>query len=115
MAEELGKKVKDPSGWISLGFDIIGGTLMGLSEGKKNRQLQEKLAKLSLKQAEELERRMQDLQGETARVTAMYQAVAVIEKEKLIDGRKTKQYILLGVLGVGILALVGMGIYYKNK
>ena len=41
MAEELGTKVKDPSGWISLGFDIIGGTLMGLSEGKKNRELQQ--------------------------------------------------------------------------
>ena len=91
MAEELGTKVKDPTGWISLGFDIIGGTLMGLSEGKKNRELQEKLAKLSLKQAEELERRMQDLQGETARVTAMYQAVAVIEKEKLIDVEKVEE------------------------
>ena len=74
------KKGFDPSSFISMGFDLIGGTLMGISEGKKNRELAEKLQKLSLKQQRELEERLQNIQGEVARQTAMYEAVAVVEK-----------------------------------
>ena len=85
------KKGFDPSSFISMGFDLIGGTLMGISEGKKNRELAEKLQKLSLKQQRELEERLQNIQGEVARQTAMYEAVAVVEKAKLVDSQKTKQ------------------------
>ncbi len=48
---------------------------MGISEGKKNRELAEKLQKLSLKQQRELEERLQNIQSEVARQTAMYEAV----------------------------------------
>ncbi len=109
------KKGFDPSGFISMGFDLIGGTLMGISEGKKNRELAEKLQKLSLKQQRELEERLQNIQGEVARQTAMYEAVAVVEKAKLVDSQKTKQKILLGVLGMGVIVLVGMAIVFKRK
>jgi len=109
------KKGFDPSGFISMGFDLIGGTLMGISEAKKNRELAEKLQKLSLKQQRELEERLQNIQGEVARQTAMYEAVAVVEKAKLLDSQKTKQKILLGVLGMGVIVLDGMAIVFKRK
>lgn len=109
------KKGFDPSSFISLGFDLIGGTLMGISEGKKNRELAEKLQKLSLKQQRELEERLQDTQLESDRQRLMYEAVAVVEKSKLIDSQKTKQKILLGVLGMGVIVLVGMAIVFKRK
>ena len=108
-------KKLDPTALASMGFDLIAGTLMSVREGKKNRELQEKLAKLSLKQQKELEERLQNLQGEVARQTAMYEAVALIEGAKLIDGQKTKQKILLGVLGGGVILLVALSIIYKRK
>tara|TARA_Y100000114_G_C11763768_1_gene331723 strand:+ start:6559 stop:6948 length:390 start_codon:yes stop_codon:yes gene_type:complete len=105
----------DPSGFISMGFNLIAGTIMGMSNAKKQRELQEKLSKLSLKQQKELEERLQDVQGQIAKQTALYQAVAVVEGAKLIDGRKKLQLLLFGVLGVGLLSLVALSIVYKRK
>jgi hypothetical protein len=98
-----------------MGFDMILGTLVGMSEAKKQRELQEKIAKMSLKQQKELEENLVNAQSQLERQRIMYQTFAVIENSKLVDARKNKQLTLLSILGGGTLLLVGMAIFYKRR
>lgn len=100
---------------IAMGVSTIVGLVAGSIDSKKNRQLQEKLAKLSLKQQKELEEKMLATQSELERLNIMYKTFAVLENQKLLDSRKGKQLTLLYVMGGGILVLVAMSILYKRK
>lgn len=100
---------------IAMGVQIISGLVMGAVEGKKMRQLQEKLAKLSLAQQKELEEKMLATQDSLERLNIMYKTFAVLENQKLLDARKGKQLTLLAVLGGGVLLLTAMAIFYKRK
>lgn len=100
---------------IAMGVQIISGLVMGAVEGKKMRELQEKLAKLSLAQQKELEEKMLATQSEIERLSIMYKTFAVLENQKLLDARKGKQLTLLAVLGGGVLVLTAMAIFYKKK
>tara|TARA_B100001248_G_scaffold262532_1_gene259197 strand:+ start:5337 stop:5714 length:378 start_codon:yes stop_codon:yes gene_type:complete len=105
----------DPTALVSLGLDLIVGTVAGISNAKKQRELEEKIAKLSLKQQKELELALSEAQNETMRVSIMYQTFAVLQNQKLVDEQKTKRFILLGILGGGVLLLVGLAIVYKRR
>jgi len=100
---------------IAMGVSTIVGLVAGGISAKKNRELQEKLAKLSLKQQKELEEKMLATQDRLERLNIMYKTFAVLENQKLLDARKGKQLTLLAVLGGGALVLVGMAIFYKRK
>ena len=100
---------------ISMGVNTIIGLVAGGIDAKKNRELQEKLAKLSLKQQKELEEKMLATQSELERLNIMYKTFAVLENQKLLDARKGKQLTLLAVLGGGVLVLTAMAIFYKRK
>jgi len=100
---------------IAMGVQVITGLVAGAINAKKNRELQEKLAKLSLAQQKELEEKMLATQSELERLNIMYKTFAVLENQKLLDSRKGKQLTLLYVMGGGILVLVAMSILYKKK
>ena len=108
------KKGFDPTNAVAMGFDLIVGTVFAVQDAKKNRELQEKLGKLSLKQQRELEEKLQETNSQLARLDIMYKTFAVLENQKLVDARKNKQLTLLAVLGGGVLVLVGMAIFYKK-
>ena len=110
MSGELGGK----GDLIALGVSTILNLVSGSVNERKMRELQEKLAKLSLKQQKELEEKMLEAQSETKRLEIMYQTFAIINNQKLYDERKAKQLTLYYVLGLGSLLLVGMAIYYKG-
>lgn len=105
----------DPTNAISQGLNLIVGTVAGVNNAKKQRELQERLAKLTLNQQKELEQRLQDTQSEIQRLDIMYRTFAVLENQKLIDSRKNKQLTLFYFLGAGSLILVGMAIVYKMR
>jgi len=98
---------------IAMGVQVITGLVAGSIDAKKNRELQEKLAKLSLKQQKELEEKMLATQSELERLNIMYKTFAVLENQKLLDSRKGKQLTLLAVLGGGVLVLTALAIFYK--
>lgn len=100
---------------IAMGVSTIVGLVAGGIDAKKNRELQEKLAKLSLEQQKELEEKMLATQDRLERLNIMYKTFAVLENQKLLDARKGKQLTLLYVMGGGILVLVAMSILYKRK
>jgi hypothetical protein len=97
------------------GAKVIIGLVSSSITAQKNRELQEKLATLTLKQQKELAERMQDVNSEIARLNIMYQTFAVLENQKLVDSRKSKQLTLFYFLGGGSLLLVGMAIIFKRK
>jgi len=100
---------------IAMGVSTIIGLVSGGISAKKNRELQEKLGKLSLKQQKELEEKMLATKSELERLNIMYKTFAVLENQKLLDSRKNKQLTLLAVLGGGVLVLTAMAIFYKKK
>ena len=100
---------------IAMGVSTIIGLVSGGISAKKNRELQEKLGKLSLKQQKELEEKMLATKSELERLNIMYKTFAVLENQKLLDSRKGKQLTLLAVLGGGVLLLTAMAIFYKRK
>tara|TARA_R110001606_G_scaffold7664_1_gene33525 strand:+ start:262 stop:627 length:366 start_codon:yes stop_codon:yes gene_type:complete len=97
------------------GAKIIIGLVSSSITAQKNRELQEKLATLTLKQQRELTERMQDVNSEIERLNIMYQTFAILENQKLVDSRKSKQLTLFYFLGGGSLLLVGMAIIFKRK
>ena len=97
------------------GAKIIIGLVSSSITAQKNRELQEKLATLTLKQQKELTERMQDANTEIERLNIMYQTFAVLENQKLVDSRKSKQLTLFYFLGGGSLLLVGLAIIFKRK
>lgn len=100
---------------IGMGLNLIVGTISSVQNAKKNRELQEKLGKMSLQQQKELEERLQDANTQIARLNIMYQTFAVLENQKLIDERKNKQLTLFYFLGGGSMLLVAMAIIYKMR
>ena len=94
----------------------VGGALIGsltsyfggAEQGRKNRDLQKELAKLSLEQQKELEIRLQDSKSETERQALAYQYLAVQRNNESLNKIQSKRYTSYIVLGVGvtILALV---------
>lgn len=105
----------DATQLVSMGLDLIVGTVAGISNAKKQRELQEKIAKLSLKQQKELEENLVKAQTQIERQRIMYQTFAVLNNQNLVDARKNKQLIVLSILGGGTLLLVGMAIFYKRR
>ena len=99
----------NPAGEI--GSAVIGslaGYFGGAEQGRKNRDLMNDLAQLSLAQQKELEVRLQDAKTETERQGLAYQFLAVQKNNEAlnkIQGKRYTSYIVLGV-GVTILALV---------
>lgn len=104
----------DITNLATAGLDMIVGTISATRDAKKQRELQEKLAKMSLQQQKELDAKMREAQTQLARLTIMYQTFAVLENQKLVDKRKQKQLLLIGVLGGGVLLLTGLAIFYKK-
>jgi hypothetical protein len=100
---------------IAQGVQVLVGLVSSSISAKKNRELQEQLAKLSLKQQKELTERLQDVTSDVDRLRIMYKTFAVLENQKLIDSRKDKQLTLFYFLGGGSLLLVGMAIIFKRK
>ena len=94
-----------------IGGALIGslaGYFGGAEQGRKNRDLMNDLAQLSLAQQKQLEERLQDSKTETERIALAYQFLAVErnnESLNKIKGKRYTSYIVLGV-GVTILAVV---------
>ena len=95
----------------AIGGALIGGVINGLfakEEGRKARELQKELEKLSLAQQKELEIRLQDVKSQLAREELVYKYLAVQNNNEMLNrvqGKRYTSYIVLGV-GVTILALV---------
>lgn len=94
----------------------IGGAVIGslasyfgnAEQGRKNRDLMNDLAQLSLAQQKQLEERLQDSKTETERIALAYQFLAVERNNESLNkirGKRYTSYIVLGV-GVTILAVV---------
>lgn len=105
--------------WGALG-GTLGSTLITSSfakaDAKKQREMEEKIAMLSLDQQKWLEQRLQDVQGEVAKQQIIYQYLAVQNNNEMlnrIQGKRYTSYIVLGV-GVVILAVVILKLG-KNK
>lgn len=91
----------------TLGSAIIG-SAFAKADAKKQREMEEKIALLSLEQQKFLEQRLQDVQGEIAKQQIIYQYLAVQNNNEMlnrIQGKRYTSYIVLGV-GVVILAVV---------
>lgn len=86
----------------------LAGYFGGAEQGRKNRDLMNDLAKLSLAQQKQLEERLQDSKTETERIALAYKFLAVEKNNETLNKIKSKKYTSYIVLGVGvtILALV---------
>jgi hypothetical protein len=86
----------------------LAGYFGGAEQGRKNRDLMNDLAQLSLAQQKQLEERLQDAKTETERQGLAYQFLALQKNNEAVNkiqGKRYTSYIVLGV-GVTILALV---------
>ena len=88
----------------SLVSGVVGG-LFAQAEGRKARELQQELAKLSLAQQKELEERLQDVKSETERQSLVYKFLAVQNNNEMVNRIQSKRYTSYIVLGVGVTIL----------
>jgi hypothetical protein len=91
-----------------IGGALIGslfGYFGGAEQGRKNRDLMNDLAQLSLAQQKQLEERLQDSKTETERIALAYQFLAVERNNEALNKIKGKRYTSYIVLGVGVTIL----------
>jgi hypothetical protein len=100
-------------GLTNIGGAIAGSLVSGIignafakSEGKKQRELTERLEKLSLAQQKEIAERLQNIQGEIEKQSLVYQYLAVQQHNESLLKIQNKRYISYGILGVGAFALI---------
>jgi hypothetical protein len=85
------------------------------ADAKKQRQLQEELAKLDLAQQKELAQRMQDVEGEVAKQQAYYEYLAEQNNNEMLNKLKSKRYTSFIVLGAGVILLAFVVLGLKKK
>ena len=111
---------------ISTGTQIgtqLGGMILGTvitsafakADAKKQRQLEEELAKLDLAQQKELAERMQNVEGEVAKQQAYYEYLAEQNNNEMLNKLKSKRYTSFIVLGVGVILLAFVVLGLKKK
>lgn len=84
---------------------IIGGAFAKEDAGKQ-RELTERLFKLSQAQLKEIEERLQDVQGEIQKQSLVYQYLAVQNNNEALLKIQNKRYASYAILGVGAFALI---------
>jgi len=75
------------------------------ADAKKQRDMEEKIAMLSLDQQKWLEQHLQDVQGEIAKQQIIYQYLAVQNNNEMLNKVQSKRYTSYIVLGVGVIVL----------
>lgn len=105
----------DPSALISVGVGLAGNLIVASKDAKERRKMEDRLSKLSLAQQKALAERLQNVQGDVAKMQIVYQALAVDKnRAALLDLNKSK-YVGIAVLG-GALVFLGIVILIaKNK
>jgi gas vesicle protein len=93
---------------------VIGG-MFAKEEGKKARELQKELEKLSLAQQKELEIRLQDVQSQLAREELVYKYLAVQNNNEMLNRIKSKRYTSYIVLGIGVTILASVILKLSKK
>jgi len=102
---------------IQAGLSTVSGLIMGVDDANKRRQLEAKIAKLTLAQQKELEIRLQNVQSDIAKMQILYQTLAIDKnREALVEmnKQKTKGLIALGI-GFTILAIVVIAVKHKQS
>jgi hypothetical protein len=84
---------------------IIGGAFAKEDAGKQ-RELTERLEKLSLAQQKEIAERFQNIQSEIERQNLVYQYLAVQQHNEALLKIQNKRYTSYAILGVGAFALI---------
>ena len=101
--------------FISAGIQALVGGAFASADAKKQRAMQEQLAKLSLAQQKELEERVQDIKGELAKQEIIYKYLAVQNNDQSLIKIQGRRYISYAILGGSILALAIVVLLIKNK
>jgi len=84
---------------------IIGGAFAKEDAGKQ-RELIERLEKLSLAQQKEIAERLQNIQSEIERQSLVYQYLAVQQHNEALLKIQNKRYTSYAILGVGAFTLI---------
>lgn len=85
------------------------------ADAKKQRELEEQLAKLDLAQQKELAERMQDVEGEVAKQGEYYKYLAEQNNNEMLNKLKSKRYTSFIVLGAGVILLAFVVLGLKKK
>ena len=102
----------------AIGGALIGGVINGLfakEEGRKAREWQKELEKLSLAQQKELEIRLQDVKSQLAREELVYKYLAVQNNNEMLNRIKSKRYTSYIVLGIGVTILASVILKLSKK
>ena len=84
---------------------IIGGAF-AKEEAGKQRELIERLEKLSLAQQKEIAERLQNVQGEIQKQSLVYEYLAVQNNNEALLKIQNKRYASYAILGIGAFALI---------
>ena len=80
--------------------------LLTKEEAGKQRELIERLEKLSLAQQKEIAERLQNVQGEIQKQSLVYEYLAVQQHNEALLKIQNKRYASYAILGIGAFALI---------
>jgi len=110
-----------PKGGIS-GGDIAGqilSTLIGIgfaqNNAKQQRELQKKIAEMSLENQRQIQERLAEAQTDIERQRIAFQILALEKNEQLVERLEKDKYKSMVIVGVGAVALAVVIVLAKRK
>lgn len=104
---------------LSSGIGAVVSSIIGAafasSDNKKQRQMTERLEKLSLEQQKEIALRLQDVNEELAKQEIIYKYLAVQNNNELLASIKSKRYIMYIAIGAGVVVFGVLALKLLNK
>ena len=83
----------------------LGGIFFASKDAKERRQLEEKIAKLTLDQQKELATKQLEVQTDLEKMRILYQYLAVVKNNDALAVLDKKKYTSYIILGTGLIAL----------
>lgn len=103
------------AGLIGAGFSTIVNTIAGVSQQKKQNELQEKIARMNLAQQAELEARMREATTAMERQKLLFEALAVDKHREFMKETNRERNMGLIVIGFGMIALATVVYLARRK
>ena len=105
----------DAGSLVTGAFSTIVGTIAGVSNANKQKDLEKYLGQLSIQQKTALEARLQDKTNEIERQKILFEALAVDKNIALATQTSKEKNFSLIVVGIGLVVLAGVVILSRKK
>ena len=114
-SSESGGNASSIAGIVGVAISTVGGLIIQGNNAKAVRELQSRIAMLTLQQQREIAERLQDVQSDVERMRIVYQALAVEKNRASLESIAREKNHAIMWLSVSVALLAGTIAFLKTR